>query len=221
MALGFNKITAVGMAVGLMIALQSCASSQQQQASQQAPQQAQEVLYQPVAGANVKTADYRKLTFRRNGDEYTIRAGEPVVLSFENVDLNRSSFMISEEPETQTVTFKLARRDEVIRLHSKCQVYRISVGEQYYPRVEVADELRGKEQVIITPILGDDCNVIGYQVRLGAIERGCNDRETLKLLENLKRCREQAQGSRTQRPSAAVKFSRDCLEYRLFGIRCP
>ncbi len=44
------------------------------------------------------------------------------------------------------------------------------------------------EQVVVTPVFDQDCNMKGYQLRYGSRESGCTDAETETYMQNYKRC---------------------------------
>ncbi len=106
-----------------------------------------------------------------------------------------------------------------VKLSKMCQtVERMNID--YIPEIEIAPEL-SPQQVVISPIVDNNCEVIGYQIRYGTIERGCRKNpRAAEIFDKFNRC--YPKGSKTTKPRKKSKSNKkhDCLEYQLFGIEC-
>lgn len=180
-------------------------------------------------GGDVKGIEPKKLvTFTDIGQEYTIKNGEELKLTYsENINFAYTTFDVTENDDN-SITINLVDKDTSrIFIKNKCQIIRRN-GIDIIPKIEVAKDL-DPEQVIITPIFDDNCIKLGYVVRYGSIETvkgkngtagGC--REGKKVYNNYKNCI----GGKTikeeikETVKETKKLDDDCSLCRKLGLPC-
>lgn len=126
------------------------------------------------------------LTIRKPGSEFIVRNGESVKLIFDGIDNNNTFIDIVPDEKSGNVVLKVKdRTEDIIYFTDKCQTYtRYSLE---LPEVKVGKGL-SLEQVVYTPLFDINCNHIGWNLRYGSIERGCNSKEILNLLNRFNEC---------------------------------
>lgn len=120
------------------------------------------------------------LIFSKIGQEYKFKNGEDVQLIISGIDMEDATFDIITDNLTKDVTIKLVdKRNSKVVFTKKCQtINRYNV--ESLPSIQINKNLP-VEQVIFTPIFDDNCNLIGFQMRYGSQERGCNDSITNEI----------------------------------------
>ncbi len=121
------------------------------------------------------------------GQEYKFNNGEDVQLIIKGIDMNDATFDIITDEVTKEITIRLVNKyNSTVFFTQKCQTinrYNINV----LPQIQLNKNLP-PEQVIFTPILDDDCNVIGFQMRYGSQVRGCSDSITNEIYRKFMFC---------------------------------
>ncbi|GIV55563.1 MAG: hypothetical protein KatS3mg040_0331 [Candidatus Kapaibacterium sp.] len=129
----------------------------------------------------------QQLIFSTIGQSYRIRLGEPIEIVYSQIDVANSMLVASTEEGSDVVTLTLQRRTDPVVLNDKCQTVELRGVNQIPPIIATNNE-NIKQQVIITPILSQDCStLLGYEVRYGSIQQGCT--KTSYLVERLSGCR--------------------------------
>jgi hypothetical protein len=111
------------------------------------------------------------------GDEVTFQQGDQLELISNGIDFGLYSLDIVTDEEANEITIRVVdKQDSKVILSRMCQTIE-RMNTDKIPEVELAPDLP-PQQVVITPIVDDECYVIGYQIRYGTLERGCrrNDR---------------------------------------------
>ncbi|MCX7909903.1 MAG: hypothetical protein N2560_10380 [Ignavibacteria bacterium] len=156
----------------------------------------------------------KKFVFYEAGQTCTLRNGERIELVFENIDFNMYTFEIETDLATQELTLKLVNIEETrVFLSSKCQtIKRMVVGK--LPKIELASNLN-PEQIVITPLFDDTCNVIGYEFRYGSEESGCKAfaKQTLQKFNDCTK-------KRTNKTSSSTQKKKVPCPNELLGLPC-
>lgn len=128
-----------------------------------------------------------RIVFRKVGDRFRVRIGEPVEIVYANVDVANTMLVASSVDGSDYVDLTLQRQAEPIVLSSKCQTVQIR-GIDRIPSITALDNEKHLQQIIATPIISPDCStLLGYEIRYGSIQQGCT--RTSNLVEQLSRCR--------------------------------
>ncbi|MCS7000498.1 MAG: hypothetical protein RML15_07405 [Bacteroidota bacterium] len=152
-----------------------------------------------------------RLVFRQPGDSYTIPRNEPFELVYDNADIANTMLVITGTEGQNSITLTLQDKFNPVRLTSKCQFVDL-LGIDKIPPIEVQGNDMLKQQVIITPIISEDCkSITGYEVRYGSIQQGCTT--TAQRVELLNKCR----GGRTTTTTRNV-YSILTLRKLLFNL---
>lgn len=181
-----------------------------------------EIIYDTVKvtnnEGNITTAvtglPTKRVTFTKIGQNFTFKNGETVEILLLGVDLAKATFDIETNLETKEVTIKLVDRDfSKVFLSSKCQTIK-RIGGFYVPKIEVSPDLK-PEQIVITPLFDEDCQVNGVEIRYGSEERGCKE-IAKKTLADFIRC----SGNQKKLPSQTLQPKSPCSYLRKLGLPC-
>ena len=114
----------------------------------------------------------RDIMFQNYGQEETFQLNDPVKISFQGLDAGKTDLISKLDLAEGIVTLKATRLDQrdKISFDHKCQIYYIGLGP--IPEITCGEGI-STDQVIITPVVDDFCNVTGYELRAGTIESGC------------------------------------------------
>lgn len=157
----------------------------------------------------------RQLIFTNIGQSYTIKNGEVIEIISKGINFAQATFDVETNEETNEIKIKLVDKELTkIYIQKKCQSI-IRTGINVIPKIEVAKDLN-PEQIVITPIFDDICNVIGYQIRYGSVERGCKS----EAAEVLKRFNECAQKTQTINNVSKIKINERCRLRKKLGLPC-
>lgn len=126
------------------------------------PDELQEPLYLQVA------------KIRGAGDEIVFPVNQPFDLDI-SLDKEKYDLIYTFDSVRQIGRIKVVEllKKKIITFNKICDCDTISVAQ--LSRIEIANNSGKNEQVVITPIFNNrqECILIGYEVRLGVIERGC------------------------------------------------
>ncbi len=125
------------------------------------------------------------IVFNKIGQEKQLNLGDKVEFIFDGISPQDADFNYTIHPEKGIVKIKLVKRGtipDVVSFDEVCQIIIVGRGDNF-PRFEVKDTLIGKQQLIVTPVVNDDCEVIGYELRYGSID----DANCLTGRKNLRR----------------------------------
>lgn len=163
--------------------------------------------------AGEKTLAEKQVTFSQIGQEYKIKQGEVIRLVLNNIDTEKSTFDMITDDATGEVTLKLIDKNEYrVILTKKCETI-TRYNADFIPRVEFDGSLL--EQVITTPIMNDECEVIGFQIRFGARERGCRDDSTNQIYKKFIDC------TKNKNPKdIGISLSNECKKRIKLGLPC-
>jgi hypothetical protein len=207
-----NAPRAVGLCAAILLILvaSGCITP-----SYQLPHMIADSITVNISGDNVllqtTSGPKHRLNFQKPGDSFTIPRNEPFEIVYENVDIANTMLVITGSEDQNTVTLTLQDKFKPVRLTQKCQ-YVDLLGIDKIPPIEAVDNHNFKQQVIITPIVSQDCAAImGYEIRYGSIQQGCT--ATARRVELLSRCR----GDRTKLNTRNV-YNIDRLVKLLFNL---
>lgn len=138
-----------------------------------------------------------------------VQEGKAVRIVFNDFDPTQHRLSTTSGDEPGMVKLEVVGiDDDMIKLDTKCQVVNV-YGQGEVPRVRVPPGIT-PEQIVVTPIVNDNCEIYGYQVRYGSVDRGCKS-EAKEVLMRFQKCFGKP-------PSKRVRVSRtvdmDCV---LFG----
>jgi len=155
----------------------------------------------------------KQVTFNQIGQEYKIKQGEVIRLVLNNIDTDKSTFDMITDDATGEVTLKLIdKNDHRVILTQKCETV-TRYNADFIPRVEFDGKL--VEQVVTTPIMNDECEVIGFQIRFGARERGCRDESTNQIYKKFIDCTK----NKKQKDNG-ISLSQECKKRIKLGLPC-
>lgn len=128
----------------------------------------------------------KQIIFTEIGQSYKIEENQSVTFVFDGISLQDVMIVAAVDELTGEITFTLNYKEQPIRITKKCETFLVH-NLQEIPLIEVDKDLK-PEQIIITPIFNNYCNLIGYQIRYGSIERGCKDASTKKIFGTFNKC---------------------------------
>lgn len=128
-----------------------------------------------------------QIIFNEIGQEKQLNLGDKVRIIIDGISPQDADLNYSIHPKTGIVSIKMVEKGvipEIIKFDDVCQIY--IVGQGRFPKFEVTDTLIGKQQLIITPVVNDDCQIIGYEMRYGSIDdANCQTgRKNLRRFQN-------------------------------------
>ncbi|MCX6154027.1 MAG: DUF4349 domain-containing protein [Candidatus Kapabacteria bacterium] len=124
----------------------------------------------------------REIILDKCGQEVDFHLGEPVKITMDGLDMNNTDIITKIDYENNNITLKVAPYGKgEINLNKKCEIINVGLGP--LPKIIPGSDI-SLSQIIITPRVDDDCNLIGYELRAGTVESGCADgRPNLKRLK--------------------------------------
>lgn len=165
----------------------SCSSTPDKR--EQLPAQSSNVIVkadvvQPVAGEAVIIED--TIEIGPGSGPVMVREGKAVKIVFTDFDpmVHRLSTTSGDTPGMVKMEV-VGIDDDMIKLDTKCQVVNV-YGQGEVPRVRVPPGIT-PEQIVVTPIVNDNCEIYGYQVRYGSVDRGCKT-EAKEVLQRFQKC---------------------------------
>jgi hypothetical protein len=124
------------------------------------------------------------ITFNDFGQVASFSTGEAVAFRFNDTKYQNGSLTAKLDKNEGKINLEFSEitSETIIRLDTKCQ--KIDLGLGPIPKIIIAPEI-DREQVILTPRVDDDCNIIGFELRAGTIESGCSEgKQNLIRLQN-------------------------------------
>ncbi len=114
----------------------------------------------------------KHIVFDHYGQEEEFGTEEPVTIGMESLDPEKTNIIAKVDPDEDEVEMKVTKKDEkeTVVLDRKCQIVIVGLGK--LPEIIRGDAIK-HEQIVITPILDDNCNIIGNEIRAGTIQSGC------------------------------------------------
>ncbi|MBI2794881.1 MAG: hypothetical protein HYX66_09570 [Ignavibacteria bacterium] len=175
------------LCVIVLALITSCSSSPSKR--EQLPPQASNVIVKsdvvkPVTGEAVVIED--TIEIGPGSGPVMVQEGKAVKIVFNNFDptLHRLSTTSGDSPGMVKLEV-VGIDDDMIKLDTKCQVVNV-YGQGEVPRVRVPPGIT-PEQIVVTPIVNDNCEIYGYQVRYGSVDRGCKT-EAKEVLLRFQKC---------------------------------
>lgn len=128
----------------------------------------------------------RKIFLNKPYEDYIIKNGEIVQLQIDNLNINTVNIDLVPDENTGDILIRIRPKiKDTIVFQNKCQTFfRYSTD---IPNVKVADGLKF-EQIVYTPIFDKNCNHIGWNLRYGSIERGCNSKAIKEIVQKFINC---------------------------------
>ncbi len=128
----------------------------------------EEVKEEAIAGE----PPVREIVFKEYYQTETFGTGEPVKIVFQGLDPKKTDLISKVDFENNMIALTTVPfgKKEKVTLDTKCQIINVGVGP--LPEIEASEDVN-REQIVITPRVDDECNVIGYEIRAGTIESGC------------------------------------------------
>jgi hypothetical protein len=126
------------------------------------------------------------IRLKKVGDSFKVKKGDNLKIDIDGADLANSIITFDSDDESDSISVNLESVNKSnIFLSGKCQT------TEWYdsyslPNIEVANGLNS-EQIIITPLVNDKCERIGFQIRYGSTGRGCSD-EAREVLTKYQKC---------------------------------
>ena len=157
------------------------------------------------------------LIFDKVDKEYEIMEGDAVLLKLDyNIYQDDDLFIMSRyNKDSKKITIGLYDRfrEETVILKSKCDVIEIR-GINEIPKINIDTSLDLKpEQIIITPMFDENCNRLGYQIRYGSPDRGCNS-VAKSILNRFYKC------TGVTKKVTKGKVKQKCWAEIWFGVKC-
>lgn len=131
------------------------------------------------------TEPLREIIFDKFGQVESFGVGEPVDVRLNGIEKENTNIIAKYNLDENTVELKTVDRQRpgIIYLDRKCQIVTVGLGP--LPEIIRGEEVMN-EQIIITPLVDDNCFVTGFEIRAGTIESGCTQGRT--ALARLKKC---------------------------------
>jgi len=116
----------------------------------------------------------RHIVLKNYGQTENFKINEPVAISMEDLDPEKTNIISKIDMDDDNIEMKVTENDskETVVLDKKCQIVIVGLGK--LPEIVRGDAIK-REQIVITPIIDDECNIIGNEIRAGTIESGCID----------------------------------------------
>lgn len=160
----------------------------------------------------------KEFVFHSEKDRVEFFVGDPIRIRAENIDFGNYTFktvVAKNQSGRNKVIMTLERvLENTIRLEEKCQT--IFWNNPYYtPVIEISSSLQ-PEQIVLTPVFNGNCRRIGYEIRYGSTERGC-EKQAKEKLEQFSRCVKR-DDTPPPRKKNSTEPSRSLAEV-VFGVR--
>lgn len=116
----------------------------------------------------------KHIVLKNYGQTENFKLGEPVAIDVEGLDPDKTNIISKVDMDDENIEMKVTKNDEkeTVVLDKKCQIVIVGLGT--LPEIIRGDAIK-REQIVITPIIDDECNIIGNEIRAGTIESGCID----------------------------------------------
>ncbi|MBI5326281.1 MAG: DUF4349 domain-containing protein [Ignavibacteriae bacterium] len=116
----------------------------------------------------------KHIVLKNYGQIGNVKVNEPVEISMEGLDPEKTNIISSIDMEDDNIDMRVTENDEkeTVVLDKKCQIVIVGLGT--LPEIIRGDAIK-REQIVITPIIDDECNIIGNEIRAGTIESGCKE----------------------------------------------
>ncbi len=116
----------------------------------------------------------RQIILKNYGQIENFKVNEPVAISMEDLDPEKTNIISNIDMDADNIEMKVTEYDkkETVVLDKKCQIVIVGLGT--LPEIIRGDAIK-REQIVITPIIDDECNIIGNEIRAGTIESGCKE----------------------------------------------
>lgn len=141
----------------------------------------EEIVYSPGDEAVAGITSIREVVFDRYYQTESIGMDEAVKIVFRGLDPEKTDLISKVDFDKriiQLTTVPFGKKEKVT-LDTKCQIVNVGIGP--LPEIDVQGDVN-REQLVITPRVDNECDLIGYEIRAGTIESGCT-----KGRKNLKR----------------------------------
>ncbi|TAL67098.1 MAG: DUF4349 domain-containing protein [Bacteroidetes bacterium] len=114
----------------------------------------------------------KHIVLKNYGQTENFKLGEPVSIDVEGLDPEKTNIISKVDMDEDNIEMKVTKNDEkeTVVLDKKCQIVIVGLGP--LPEIIRGDAIK-REQIVITPIIDDECNIIGNEIRAGTIESGC------------------------------------------------
>ncbi|OGU39241.1 MAG: hypothetical protein A2X61_07085 [Ignavibacteria bacterium GWB2_35_12] len=114
----------------------------------------------------------RQIVLKNYGQIENFKVNEPVAISMEDLNPEETNIISNIDMDDGNVEMRVTKNDEkeTVVLDKKCQIVIVGLGP--LPEIVRGDAIK-REQIVITPIIDDECNIIGNEIRAGTIESGC------------------------------------------------
>lgn len=123
------------------------------------------------------------------GEIHRIEPDRPFNLTLRSVDLSVYTLFSKFNESEKVVEVGLVRTsNHKIELSNQCETIRW-MDPYYVPKIEVSDQLK-VHQIVITPIMDDNCEKKGYEIRYGSQERGGCSSQAADVYKRYARCTE-------------------------------
>ena len=165
--------------------------------------------------------DSPQLNFNDFGEEETFSPNKQITIKIDKTNDGQAAFASTYNDENEEMTIEMVPTDEdeedVVYLYDKCQTVDIGLGA--IPKIVISKNIE-KEQIILTPKVDDNCNIIGFELRAGTIESGCiNGRDNYNRMkkcfkmnnETFKKKAKQKKAIKKTSKKAATNNERDLL----------
>lgn len=142
----------------------------------------------PFPGAPIPGLPARELNYDEPGKTLEFGLGEDVEINLNMPDADKVNLTATVDYNTEKVSLKAnaAGSHDTVELKHMCQS--VIVSGDVIPEVRLTGEL-ASEQIVITPLMSDACQRVGYEIRAGTLERGCNKGESKRIFNRLMICR--------------------------------
>lgn len=116
----------------------------------------------------------RHIVLKNYGQTENFKVNESIAISMEDLDPEKTNIISKIDMDDDNIEMKVTENDskETVVLDKKCQIVIVGLGT--LPEIVRGDAIK-REQIVITPIIDDECNIIGNEIRAGTIESGCID----------------------------------------------
>jgi hypothetical protein len=167
------------------------------------------IIGEPVAGYK----PVKRVFLSAIGDSTTFHYSKPIELVSEGIDFSRASIRTQFDESSGMVSLKVVdSRDVELYFTETCQCYEVYTTEDISD-IKIDSNL-SPHQIVITPILNEDCIIRGYQIRYGDQKiAGCWEAAGA-VYERFKKCK-----GMSKRPRPGKKEKVDWC-WVLFGKKC-
>ena len=127
----------------------------------------------------------------RPDEIHRIEPNIPYKLTLSSVDLSVYTLFSRYNEGDKVVEVGLVRTSNYkIELNKQCQTIRW-MDPYYVPKIEVSDQLK-VHQIVITPIMDNNCEKKGYEIRYGSQDQGGCSSQAADVFRRYKNCTDKA-----------------------------